>query len=120
MTALIFNSAQRSRMAIASFFCCSVGNAGLLGQSMLPTVATQTPRNSRGTAGGSSFWFVFTTVPVVGGELVRGGTQLPMNTIKSDSSKVSRIILPSCIHCIYDAWALNYITDFGCPIQAHR
>src|SRR4051794_16707734 len=39
-------------MSIISFFCCSTGRPGLLGQLPLSTLATQTPRNSRGAAGG--------------------------------------------------------------------
>src|SRR5437763_1364269 len=94
MTALMFRSAHRSRIAIASFFCCSVGSAGLLGQSMLPTVATQTPRNSRGASGGSSGTFVAIDVD---GEvvLVRGVTQLPTNSINRDRNRVARMIFPS-------------------------
>src|SRR5262245_23925241 len=39
-------------MARSSACCCSADNPFLDGQSMLSTVATHTPRNSRGTAGG--------------------------------------------------------------------
>src|SRR4051812_19752546 len=56
MTALRFRSEQRWRMAMASACCCSVERPGLLGQSMLPTVATHTPRNSRGGSGGSAIF----------------------------------------------------------------
>src|SRR6188472_4232356 len=52
--ALRLISLARSRMRIASAFCSSVESPGLLGQSMLPTVATQTARNSSGAGGGSS------------------------------------------------------------------
>src|SRR5262245_55117008 len=52
MTALMLSWEHLSRMAMASRFCSSVDCPGLLGQSMLPTLATQTPRNSRGAGGG--------------------------------------------------------------------
>jgi hypothetical protein len=41
-------------MASNSFFCFSTGKPFSDGQSMLATVATQTPRNSRGGSGDSS------------------------------------------------------------------
>src|SRR4051794_39986974 len=50
----MFSSAALSRILIASACCSCVDSPGLLGQSMLPTVATHTPRNSRGAGGGSS------------------------------------------------------------------
>jgi hypothetical protein len=61
---------------------------------MLPTVATQTPRNSRGASGGSSGILVAVDVD---GEVVllRGVTQLPTNIINRDSNRVARMIFPS-------------------------
>src|SRR3954468_4535904 len=50
----MFSSAALSRILIASACCSCVDSPGLLGQSMLPTVATHTPRNSRGAGGGWS------------------------------------------------------------------
>jgi hypothetical protein len=41
-------------MAINSLFCSDVVNPGFEGQSMFPTVAIQTPRNSRAGLGGAS------------------------------------------------------------------
>src|SRR5699024_289245 len=49
--ALRFSDAALSMMAINYFFCLASGNPGLDGQSIFATVATQTPRNSRGVSG---------------------------------------------------------------------
>src|SRR5262245_24086782 len=54
MTALSFSSTQRSRTRTISAFCWAVDSPWRDGQSMLATVATQTPRNSRRGAGGIS------------------------------------------------------------------
>src|SRR5688500_9225456 len=51
MIALRLRFAQRSRIWIASRFCCSTGSPGLLGQLMLPTVATHAARSARGALG---------------------------------------------------------------------
>ncbi len=52
MMAFKFSVTARSRIIRNSAFCCSTGKPGLDGQSMLPTVATQAPRNSRKGGGG--------------------------------------------------------------------
>jgi len=44
----------RFTMLIISACCCAVLSPGLLGQSILATVATHTARNSRGAGGGMS------------------------------------------------------------------
>src|SRR4051794_34567015 len=52
-TAFSRSATAFSRIAIISRFCSSTGSPGLLGQSMLETVATHAPRNSRGVGGGA-------------------------------------------------------------------
>src|SRR5690242_2339431 len=52
-TASRCSAATLARRAISSAFCASVESPGFDGQSMLPTVATHTARNSRGTGGGA-------------------------------------------------------------------
>jgi hypothetical protein len=52
ITAFRLSDAERSMIATSSAFCCSVVSPGFDGQSMLPTVATHTPRNSRDTGAG--------------------------------------------------------------------
>src|SRR5438874_4489322 len=54
MIAFIFSAAARSRIASSSCCCSAVERFDRDGQSRLLTVATQTPRNSRTTAGGWS------------------------------------------------------------------
>src|ERR1700752_2757930 len=54
MTALKFSAWNLLRSATSSFFCSSVDSPRFDGQSMLATVATHTPRNSRFTVGGSA------------------------------------------------------------------
>src|SRR5262245_36285915 len=53
-TALSLSATHLSRIATSSAFCCGAVRPFFEGQSMLDTVATQTPRNSRATGGGSS------------------------------------------------------------------
>src|SRR5690349_1297391 len=52
MMAFIFNCCARSKMASNSAFCSATGSPGLEGQTPLPTVDTQAPRNSRCGFGG--------------------------------------------------------------------
>src|SRR5438105_985731 len=54
MIAFIFSAAARSRIASSSCCCSADDRFERDGQSRLSTVATQTPRNSRMTAGGRS------------------------------------------------------------------
>src|SRR5699024_7665563 len=51
ITALRFSEAALSIMAVNSSFCLATDRPGSEGQSILATVATQTPRNSRGVSG---------------------------------------------------------------------
>src|ERR1700720_517254 len=52
--ALRWRATAVSRMATSSACCCLVVSPGRDGQSILLTVATHSPRNSRAGAGGSS------------------------------------------------------------------
>src|SRR6187551_840605 len=53
MIAFIFNCCARSSKASNSAFCSATGSPGLEGQTLLPTVDTQAPRNSRCGFGGA-------------------------------------------------------------------
>ena len=53
-SALRPSAAARSTICTSSACCTATGKPGALGQSMLATLATQAPRNSRGAAGGIS------------------------------------------------------------------
>src|ERR1041384_5083015 len=52
MIAFLWIDAARSSKAMSSDFCCSVVSPLTDGQSVLSTVATHNPRNSRGIGGG--------------------------------------------------------------------
>src|SRR5882757_1802282 len=54
MTALSLSCAAVSSSARSSVFCWATDNAGFEGQSMLFTLATQTPRNSRAGGDGAA------------------------------------------------------------------
>jgi hypothetical protein len=64
--ALRFSRRAASTIALISARCCTLLRPGLLGQSMLATVATHIARNSRGAGGGCA--------PVIGdgGEMLTG------------------------------------------------
>src|SRR5689334_16783425 len=66
MTALSLSSTDLSRIAISSACCAFVGRPFFDGQSILLTVATQTPRNSRAKGGGSAGWAMLARTNRVG------------------------------------------------------